>query len=105
MAHATIVEELHEMLYGERQYCVDDLEVHHWLFSKQVSDVDLLFRIVLGSSHASHQVLVTATSRTPNLCDRLYVIDYRCLHDPPMIFETRRKALVFSRVVWYFLLP
>ena len=36
---AKIVEELHETSYGERQYGVEDLEGHHWLFAKHVRDV------------------------------------------------------------------
>src|SRR5215472_15354078 len=31
-AGATIVEDLHETCYGERQYGVIDLDGHHWLF-------------------------------------------------------------------------
>jgi len=38
-AGATIVEELHETCYGERQYGVEDLEGHHWLFSRHARDV------------------------------------------------------------------
>ncbi|HEY6334134.1 MAG TPA: VOC family protein [Blastocatellia bacterium] len=38
-AGATIVEELHETEYGERQYGVLDLEGHHWLFSRHARDV------------------------------------------------------------------
>ncbi len=38
-AGATIVEELHETCYGERQYGVVDLEGHHWLFSQHVHDL------------------------------------------------------------------
>jgi uncharacterized glyoxalase superfamily protein PhnB len=38
-AGAKIVEELHETLYGERRYGVEDLEGHHWLFAKHVRDV------------------------------------------------------------------
>lgn len=38
-AGAKIVEELHETMYGERQYGVEDLEGHHWLFSKHARDV------------------------------------------------------------------
>jgi uncharacterized glyoxalase superfamily protein PhnB len=38
-AGATIVEELHETAYGERQYGVEDLEGHRWLFSQHVRDV------------------------------------------------------------------
>jgi uncharacterized glyoxalase superfamily protein PhnB/predicted enzyme related to lactoylglutathione lyase len=37
---AKIVEELHETVYGERQYGVEDLAGHHWLFSKHVHDFD-----------------------------------------------------------------
>ena len=37
---AKIVEDLHETAYGERQYGVEDLEGHHWLFSRHASDVD-----------------------------------------------------------------
>ncbi|HXW43826.1 MAG TPA: VOC family protein [Streptosporangiaceae bacterium] len=38
-AGATIVEELHETIYGERQYGVCDLDGHHWLFSAHARDV------------------------------------------------------------------
>jgi len=36
---AKIVEDLHETEYGERQYGVEDIEGHHWLFSQHVRDV------------------------------------------------------------------
>jgi uncharacterized glyoxalase superfamily protein PhnB len=36
---ATIVEELHETIYGERQYGVVDLDGHKWLFSRHAKDV------------------------------------------------------------------
>ncbi len=36
---AKIVEELHETEYGERQYGVEDLDGHHWLFSRHARDV------------------------------------------------------------------
>lgn len=38
-AGACIVEELHETEYGERQYGVEDLAGHHWLFSRHARDV------------------------------------------------------------------
>jgi uncharacterized glyoxalase superfamily protein PhnB len=38
-AGAKIVEELNETAYGERQYGVEDLEGHHWLFSRHARDV------------------------------------------------------------------
>lgn len=38
-AGATIVEELHETEYGERQYGAIDLDGHHWLFAKHARDV------------------------------------------------------------------
>jgi uncharacterized glyoxalase superfamily protein PhnB len=38
-AGAKIVEELHETPYGELQYGVEDLEGHHWLFSRHARDV------------------------------------------------------------------
>src|SRR6266852_7220617 len=38
-AGAKIVEDLNETMYGERQYGVEDLEGHHWLFSQHVRDV------------------------------------------------------------------
>ena len=38
-AGVKIVEELHETMYGERQYAAEDLEGHHWLFSKHARDV------------------------------------------------------------------
>jgi uncharacterized glyoxalase superfamily protein PhnB len=33
------VEELNETFYGERQYGAEDLEGHHWLFSRHARDV------------------------------------------------------------------
>ena len=38
-AGVTIVEELHETVYGELQYAVEDLEGHHWLFSRHARDL------------------------------------------------------------------
>ena len=38
-AGAAIVEELHETVYGERQYGVLDLGGHHWLFAAHARDV------------------------------------------------------------------
>jgi len=38
-AGATIVEELHETVYGELQYGAEDIEGHHWLFSRHARDV------------------------------------------------------------------
>ena len=38
-AGAKIVEDLHETEYGERQYGAEDLEGHHWLFSRHARDV------------------------------------------------------------------
>jgi uncharacterized glyoxalase superfamily protein PhnB len=38
-AGAKIVEDLHETMYGEWQYGVEDLEGHHWLFSRHARDV------------------------------------------------------------------
>ncbi|MGO9012230.1 MAG: VOC family protein [Bryobacteraceae bacterium] len=39
-AGARIVEDLHETEYGEWQYGVEDLEGHHWLFSRHARDVN-----------------------------------------------------------------
>lgn len=36
---AKIVEELNVTCYGERQYGVEDLDGHHWLFSQHAKDV------------------------------------------------------------------
>jgi len=38
-AGARIVEDLHDTEYGERQYGAEDLEGHHWLFSRHARDV------------------------------------------------------------------
>lgn len=37
---AKIVEELQETVYGERQFGVEDLDGHRWLFSRHARDVD-----------------------------------------------------------------
>lgn len=39
-AGARIVEDLHETIYGELQYGVEDLDGHHWLFSRHARDVN-----------------------------------------------------------------
>ncbi|MBP1964311.1 VOC family protein [Paenibacillus aceris] len=39
LAGANIVEALNETEYGERHYVVQDIEGHHWMFSKHVRDV------------------------------------------------------------------
>ena len=36
----TLWEELHETVYGERQYGVSDLEGHRWLFSEHARDLN-----------------------------------------------------------------
>ena len=36
---ATIWEELHETVYGERQYGVEDLDGHRWIFSPHARDL------------------------------------------------------------------
>jgi len=38
-AGARILEDLHETVYGERQYAAEDLAGHHWLFSRHARDV------------------------------------------------------------------
>lgn len=38
-AGAKIVEEPHETAYGEYQYAAEDLDGHHWLFSRHAKDV------------------------------------------------------------------
>jgi len=38
-AGAKITEELHETCYGERQYGVEDLDGHRWLFSQHARDI------------------------------------------------------------------
>ncbi|MGB6134923.1 MAG: VOC family protein [Acidobacteriaceae bacterium] len=39
-AGATILEEPHETAYGEYQYAAEDLDGHHWLFSRHLRDRD-----------------------------------------------------------------
>jgi uncharacterized glyoxalase superfamily protein PhnB len=38
-AGAQIVEELHETVYGERQYGAEDLDGHRWIFSQHARDL------------------------------------------------------------------
>jgi uncharacterized glyoxalase superfamily protein PhnB len=38
-AGATILEEPHETVYGEYQYAAEDLDGHHWLFSRHARDL------------------------------------------------------------------
>ena len=39
-AGARILEDLHETVYGELQYAAEDLDGHHWLFSRHARDVN-----------------------------------------------------------------
>jgi uncharacterized glyoxalase superfamily protein PhnB len=39
-AGARILEEPHETVYGEYQYAAEDLDGHHWLFSRHAKDRD-----------------------------------------------------------------
>lgn len=39
-AGAKILEEPHETEYGEYQFAVEDLDGHHWLFSRHAKDVN-----------------------------------------------------------------
>jgi uncharacterized glyoxalase superfamily protein PhnB len=41
VAGAKIVEELHETVYGELQYAVEELDGHWWTFSQNVVDLRL----------------------------------------------------------------
>lgn len=38
-AGAKILEDLHETVYGELQYAAEDLDGHHWLFSRHARDL------------------------------------------------------------------
>jgi uncharacterized glyoxalase superfamily protein PhnB len=38
-AGVTFVEDLHETVYGELQYAAEDLDGHHWLFSRHAKDL------------------------------------------------------------------
>ena len=38
-AGVVILEDLHETVYGELQYAAEDLDGHHWLFSRHVRDL------------------------------------------------------------------
>jgi uncharacterized glyoxalase superfamily protein PhnB len=38
-ADAKILEEPHETVYGEFQYAAEDLDGHHWLFSRHARDI------------------------------------------------------------------
>jgi PhnB protein len=38
-ARVTILEDLHETVYGELQYAAEDLDCHHWLFSRHARDL------------------------------------------------------------------
>ena len=38
-AGVTLLEDLHETVYGELQYAAEDLDGHHWLFSRHAQDL------------------------------------------------------------------
>lgn len=38
-ADGTIIEELHETVYGELQFGAEDIEGHHWIFSRHARDL------------------------------------------------------------------
>jgi len=39
-AGVTLLEDLHETVYGELQYAAEDLDGHHWLFSRHARDLN-----------------------------------------------------------------
>lgn len=39
-AGVKLLEDLHETVYGELQYAAEDLDGHHWLFSRHARDLD-----------------------------------------------------------------
>ena len=50
-AGATILEDLYETVYGELQYAAEDLDGHHWLFSRHARDLSpSIFQLPLGGS-------------------------------------------------------
>lgn len=63
-AGAKLLEDLHETVYGELQYAAEDLDGHHWLFSRHARDVspDQWGATV---AQAAHRV---ALLRRPRLC-------------------------------------
>jgi predicted enzyme related to lactoylglutathione lyase len=63
-AGAKIVEEPHETMYGEFQYGVEDLDGHHWLFSRHARDVSPDEWGAKISEHAFRLALL----RRPRLC-------------------------------------
>ena len=38
-AGVMLLEDLHETVYGELQYAAEDLDGHHWLFSRHARDL------------------------------------------------------------------
>ena len=41
-AWVRLLEDLHEAVYGELQYAAEDLDGHHWLFSRHARDLSCL---------------------------------------------------------------
>ncbi len=63
-AGAKLLEDLHETVYGELQYAAEDLDGHHWLFSRHARD--------LGpdewGAKVAHAACRVAELRRPRLC-------------------------------------
>jgi uncharacterized glyoxalase superfamily protein PhnB len=68
-AGVAIVEDLHETEYGELQYGAEDLDGHHWLFSRHARDV----------SPEQWGASVSRAVLTPQISPILAVSEWRCL--------------------------
>lgn len=66
-AGAKILEEPHETVYGEFQYAAEDLDGHHWLFSRHARD---LSPEEWGATVAEGASLATAAARPTPLPQR-----------------------------------
>lgn len=65
-AGVVILEDLHETVYGEQQYAAEDLDGHHWLFSRHARD---LSPNQWGATVS--QAALTAARRSPTLAAKI----------------------------------
>lgn len=80
-AGARIFEEMNETIYGERQYGVEDLEGHRWLFSQHVRDVS---PDEWGAKLARSYTHITAVDGSPLAPESIRMMEY---------LDTRAKTM------------
>ncbi len=84
-AGVTLLEDLHETVYGELQYAAQDLDGHHWLFSRHARDLD---PIQWGATVAHPAILTPQISPMLAVSDAIAAIAfYKSAFDAEILWQ------------------